>query len=143
MGTVILDGATAFGLHDTHGMPMSAIVDIAAENGAVVDADGFIRAAVRHGWKDKTIERAFTEAQDAVTKAPVWCVKNAPLPCGDAKSVPTGSDASRFWGLVECSDGTVLTHRQYLGGYRSASDVPYDYALTSDEQDKMDAYACG
>ena len=51
MGTVILDGATAFSLHDTHGMPMSAIVDIAAENGAVVDAEGFVRAAVRHGWK--------------------------------------------------------------------------------------------
>ena len=46
----------------------------------------------------------------------------------------------RFWGLVECSDGTVITRRHYLNGYRSSIEVPLDSELTMEEKLKMDDY---
>lgn len=58
----MLSGADVFKLRDTHGLPLSVIIEKLYEMGSMVDWLGFILAAAGAGWKGEKTKREIYSA---------------------------------------------------------------------------------
>lgn len=57
----ILNGAKVFNLVDAHGLPIMVINAMLREKGIGFDVHGFIAAARKAGWKNRTIRTALLD----------------------------------------------------------------------------------
>lgn len=63
----MLSGADIFKLRDTHGLPLSVIIERLYEMGSMVDWLGFIIAAAKAGWKgEKTKSEIYSSLEEAL-----------------------------------------------------------------------------
>ncbi len=60
-GTLIVSGRWVFKLMDTHGLPLDIILDRLREEGKIMNTTQFIEAALKAGWKHKTIKAKLQE----------------------------------------------------------------------------------
>ena len=58
----VLPGDEVFKLHDTRGIDMETTAFIAAENGMLIDWAGFMKCAIRAGWKPEPLLRRMKQA---------------------------------------------------------------------------------
>jgi len=65
-GVSVIDGTWVFFLGDAQGMSLCDVLDFCYDNECMVDWVGYIRAARKHGWDDKTIIPRVREASTDV-----------------------------------------------------------------------------
>jgi alanyl-tRNA synthetase len=90
--TTVLDGARAFRLYDTHGLPLEITRDILKEHNLDADEAGFRAAQAQHRL-DSEVKLATIEAQDVYREIRSDLQANGALPESGVKHDPYGDPA--------------------------------------------------